>query len=53
MALIKVLIEVDEETVLQAAESDFLDLDNAIDTELGWTQESGMSIVSWEYVEEK
>lgn len=44
-------IEVDEDMVKEAAETD--DVEDAIDSELNWINQSGMSVTDWKIVEEQ
>lgn len=47
---IKAVIWVDEDTVKSVSEQD--DLESAISMELGWIEQSGMSVEHWEEVRE-
>lgn len=49
MAKIKVILDVYEDDI--KAESGLDCLDEAIDSELGWLRDSGMSVESWDYLD--
>ena len=51
MANIMVFLDVDEECVKKCSECD--NLSDAINSELGWLKDSGISVSSWTYVSDK